>query len=60
MTRLPRRKAQQKSANETSLGFVLDKMGFKPLGRRVKIKPGVNQAKLRRPLSINTPGEPRD
>jgi hypothetical protein len=49
-----------KFAKETSLGSALDEIGFKPLGRRVKIKAGINQTQLRRPLSANASGERRD
>ncbi|MDX3927842.1 MAG: hypothetical protein QHC90_18780 [Shinella sp.] len=57
MTRPSRRKP--KSAKENSLGSALDEIGFKPLGRRVKIKAGINQTQLRKPLSDTASGEQR-
>ncbi|WP_161952202.1 MULTISPECIES: hypothetical protein [unclassified Ensifer] len=57
MARQSRRKP--KSAKETSLGSALDEIGFKPLGRRVKIKAGINQTQLRKPLADNASGERR-
>jgi len=53
MARPSRRKTQRKAAKETSLGSALDEIGFEPLGRRVKIKVGINQTQLRRPLPRN-------
>jgi hypothetical protein len=44
MARPSRRK--RKSAN--TVGSALDEIGFKPLGRRIKIKAGINQTQLRR------------
>jgi hypothetical protein len=58
MARPSRRK--RKSAKKTSRGSALDEIGFKPLGRRVKIKAGINQTQLRKPLSANASGERRD
>ncbi len=57
MARPSRRK--RKSVKENSLGSALDEIGFKPLGRRVKVKAGINQTQLRKPLSDSTPGERR-
>lgn len=57
MARPSRRK--RKPAKENSLGSALDEIGFKPLGRRVKIKAGINQAQLRKPLSDSASGERR-
>ncbi len=57
MARPSRRKP--KSAKEPSLGSALDEIGFKPLGRRVKIKAGIDHVKLRKPLSDNASGERR-
>lgn len=48
-----------KSAKEPSLGSALDEIGFKPLGRRVKIKAGINQTQLRKSLSESAAGERR-
>ena len=53
MARLTRRNPQLKAAKEGSLGSALDAIGFKPLGRRIKIKAGIDQGKLRRPPSRN-------
>lgn len=58
MARPSRRK--RKSAKEHSLGSALEEIGFKPLGRRIKIKAGINQTKLRKPLSANASRESRD
>ncbi|WP_337182181.1 hypothetical protein [Shinella sp.] len=57
MARPSRRKP--KSAKATSLGSALDEIGFKPLGRRVKIKAGIDQVKLLKPLSNDASGERR-
>ena len=40
------RKPQRKAVREPSLGRALDEIGFKPLGRRIKIKQGTDQVKL--------------
>ncbi len=50
---------KRKFAKEHSLGSVLDEIGFKPLGRRVKIKAGTNQTQLRKPSSEHATGERR-
>lgn len=60
MARPSRHRAKPRSAKETSLGVSLDEIGFKPLGRRIKVKAGVNQTPLRRPLSANASGEKQD
>lgn len=57
MARPSRRKP--KPAKETSFGSALDEVGFKPLGRRVKIKAGINQTQIRKPSSENATGERR-
>lgn len=57
MRRLPRSRTRPKLAKDTSLGSLLDEIGFKPLGHRIKIKTGVNQTQLRKPLSPNTSRE---
>lgn len=57
MARPSRRK--RKSVKENSLGSALDEIGFKPLGRRVKVKAGINQTQLRKPLSDSASGERR-
>lgn len=57
MARPSRRK--RKPAKENSLGSALDEIDFKPLGHRVKIKAGINQTQLRKPLSDSTSGERR-
>jgi len=57
MARSSRRKP--KSAKEPSLGSALDEIGFKPLGLRLKIKAGIDQVKLRKPVSDNVSGERR-
>ncbi len=53
MARPSRRKPQRKSARESSLGSALDEIGFEPLGRRIKIKVGIDQVKLRLRLVAN-------
>ncbi|MDX0405516.1 hypothetical protein GOL96_21970 [Sinorhizobium medicae] len=52
MARLSRRKKTRRK--EPSLGSALDEVGFKPLGRRIKIKQGIDQVKLRLRLIANT------
>lgn len=51
------RKPQRKAVREPSLGRALDEIGFKPLGRRIRIKQGVDQVKLRLHLIANVSGE---
>ncbi|MBB3979740.1 hypothetical protein GGQ64_004985 [Rhizobium azooxidifex] len=57
MARPAYRKPQRKAVRETSLGRALDEIGFKPLGRRIKIKQGVDQVKLRLRLIANAAGQ---
>lgn len=52
-------RAKQKSAKEMSLGSALEEIGFKPLGRRVKIKPGIDQTQLRKTLPAKATVERR-
>lgn len=54
MARPSHRKPQRNSVRETSLGSALDEIGFKPLGRRIKIKVGIDQGKLRRRPSASS------
>lgn len=42
-----------KKKSAMSLGSALDEIGFKPLGRRIKIKPGIKGTQLRKPLPAN-------
>lgn len=42
------------SAKNMSFGSALDEVGFAPLGRRIKIRPGVDQPPLRRPGKAKT------
>ncbi|MDW9481830.1 hypothetical protein GOB57_24585 [Sinorhizobium meliloti] len=42
-------------ARNMSFGSALDEVGFKPLGRRIKIKKGVDQTPLRRPVKAKPP-----
>lgn len=42
------------SAKNMSFGSALDEVGFAPLGRRIKIKPGIDQPQLRRPGKAKT------
>ena len=50
---------KQESSKAMSLGSALDDIGFKPLGRRIKVKPGINRTQLRKPLPANVTGERR-
>lgn len=52
MARPSRRKKTRRK--EPSLGSALNEVGFKPLGRRIKIKQGIDQVKLRLRLIANT------
>ena len=60
MARPSKRGNRAKKAPAASLGSALDEIGFKPLGRRIKIKASIDQPRLTRPSSIPGAGKSRD
>jgi hypothetical protein len=46
------------SARTMSFGSALDEVGFKPLGRRIKVRPGVDGPALRRPRKATKTAAP--
>lgn len=60
MVKKSNRQITAEAAKPPSFGSALDEGGFKPLGGRIKLKVGVDHAKLRRPPKIPHTTERQD
>jgi hypothetical protein len=60
MAKASKRGNRAKKAPVASLGSALDEIGFKTLGRRIKIRTGVDQPRLTRRPSTPEAGKSRD
>ncbi|CDZ32772.1 Hypothetical protein NGAL_HAMBI1146_00330 [Neorhizobium galegae bv. officinalis] len=60
MAKPVKRSIRVKTSKNVSLGSCLDEVGFKPLGRRIKIKAGIDQPPLNKPRSTPATEKPAD
>ncbi len=57
MPKRPKRKTTNPPDREQSFGSILDEVSFRPLGRRIKVKPGKSHIGLRMRRKIESASE---